>query len=374
MELRNEIDIDLWNAIKKKYEVEDYSGSIQDAFLSLTETIRNKSGLEGDGSSLVGQAFGGDNPKIKLNKLQTDSEKNVQRGTLELLKGLYTSVRNPRHHDISDDNKATADSIIVFVDYLLKIIDRSKQSFDEQEFLTRVFDEYYVKTYAYSKLLVDEIPIRQRVSIATSVIKQRNDGDVYSLGYFISALLDTISDLEKARVCRVFSDELKTTNDKNDIRYLLHMCPGKYWLLVDEAVRLRTESILFEDFENAIYDPEKEECGKQGWLATWITSDHLARFSQLVKWTRQTISMLESGDEGKIAYIHKYFWHSICEANRDEITWPLQRYFSKALNTNNREIINQLSSQIELDEKHPWWIVFEEQLKLYPEIKVDLPF
>ena len=40
---------------------------IIDAFLSLTETIRDKSGLEGDGSSLVGQAFGGNNPKIKLN-------------------------------------------------------------------------------------------------------------------------------------------------------------------------------------------------------------------------------------------------------------------------------------------------------------------
>ena len=40
MELRNEIDLDLWKAVSKKYEVEDYSGAMIDAFLSLTETIR----------------------------------------------------------------------------------------------------------------------------------------------------------------------------------------------------------------------------------------------------------------------------------------------------------------------------------------------
>lgn len=375
MELRNEIDLDLWNAIKKKYEVEDYTGSIIDAFLSLTETIRNKSGLEGDGSSLIGQAFGGDNPRIKLNKLQTDSEKDVQRGIQDLLRGLFASIRNPRHHDISNDDKSTADSIIVFVDYLLKIVDQSKRSFDENEFLSRIFDDYYVKSKEYSKLLVKEIPIRQRVNIATIVIKNRSDGDIYSLGHFLSALFDELNDAERARVSKVLSDELKMATDKNDIRYLLHLCPGKYWILLDDAVRLRTEEILFDDFNNAIYDPDKKECGKTGWLATWITSDHLAHFRQLTKWTQAAISMLNSGDEGKVAYVYRFFWYSICSANREEITWPLQHYFSKALDKNNKEIIEQLKDQIEYDEKHPWWVVFEEQLKLYPEIvPQELPF
>jgi len=371
MELKNEIDLDLWNAIRKKYEVEDYSGSIKDAFLSLTETIRNKGGLEGDGSSLIGQAFGGDNPKIKLNKLQTDSEKDIQRGMQELLRGMYTCIRNPRSHDAADDDKATADSIIVFLNYLLKLIDHSKQSFDENEFLSRVFDEYYVQSEEYSKLLVKEIPPRQKVNIAASVIINRSCGDIKSLGYFLAALLDQLNDVERAQVCKVLSDELKTAKSKNDICYLLHMCPGKHWLLIDEAVRLRTEAILFDDFSNAIYYPETKECGEMGWLATWITSDHLSRFTQLAKWTRQAISMLESDDEGSVKYIRRYFWSSICHANRDEITWPLQRYFSKALDNNNREIIDQLDDQIHWDKDHPWWTVFEEQLKQHPEIQYE---
>ena len=68
MIIRNELDIELWETIQKNYEVENYTGAILDAIFKLTDTIRNKTGLEGDGSSLIGQAFGGDNPRIKINK------------------------------------------------------------------------------------------------------------------------------------------------------------------------------------------------------------------------------------------------------------------------------------------------------------------
>ncbi len=375
MELQNEIDLDLWKAVSKKYEVEDYSGAIIDAFLSLTETIRDKSGLEGDGSSLVGQAFGGNNPKIKLNKLQTDSERDIQRGSLDLLKGLYTSIRNPRHHDISNDNKATADSIICFVDYLLKIIDNSKQCFDEREFLARVFDKYYVKTNEYSKLLVNEIPTRQRANIAISVVMKRNEGNLNALASFMSALFEKMEEVEKVRVCRVIGDELKTTTDNKDICALICMCPGTYWTYLDEAVRLRTEAIVFSDFENARFNSKNSKFGAAGWLSAWITTDHLMRFNQLAKWTRQAIAMLESGDADTTAFIHKFFWNKICRANRDEITWPLQQFFSEALDENDEDRIDLLEREIKWDHDHPWWSVFEKQLKAHPEIQYEeLPF
>lgn len=67
MTVRNEIDVELWEVIQKNYESENYTGAILDAIFKLTDTIRNKTGLEGDGASLIGQAFGGDDPRIKLN-------------------------------------------------------------------------------------------------------------------------------------------------------------------------------------------------------------------------------------------------------------------------------------------------------------------
>ena len=64
MTLRNQVDVELWDAIKKNYESDNYTGAILDSVFKLTDTIRNKTGLEGDGASLIGQAFGGDNPRI----------------------------------------------------------------------------------------------------------------------------------------------------------------------------------------------------------------------------------------------------------------------------------------------------------------------
>lgn len=134
MNINDDIQQELWEAIEKNYANSNYSGAILDAMHMLTETIRNKTGLEGDGASLVGQAFGGENPKIQLNKLQTDSEKNIQKGIQDILKGLYTAIRNPRSHDKMNDGKVDADAIIVFIDYMLNVIDKSKLSFEEDIF------------------------------------------------------------------------------------------------------------------------------------------------------------------------------------------------------------------------------------------------
>lgn len=141
MVLKNEIDIELWETIVKNYQNENYKGAIVDSIFFLTDTIRNKTGLEGDGSSLIGQAFGGENPRIKLNNLQTDSEKDVQRGIQEILRGIYTGIRNPRSHDALIDEKETADAIIVFINYLLGMLDKSKLSFEEDEYVKRIFDQ-----------------------------------------------------------------------------------------------------------------------------------------------------------------------------------------------------------------------------------------
>ena len=369
MTIQNEIDVELWNTIKKNYETENYSGTILDAIFKLTETIRNKTGLEGDGASLIGQAFGGENPKIKLNKLQTDSEKDVQKGIQEILRGIYTSIRNPRSHDAIHDKKSDADAIIAFINYLLNLIDQSKLNFEEEDFLKRVFDKYYVKTSEYSNLLVSEIPARQRANIAISTILKRDNGDIYALEYFLDALFAKLDDAELSRIYKVISDELKVTTNQKSILSLVKICPDELWDKVEKAVRLRIETILFEDFSNGSYDESSENC--QGVLATWVTDKHLKHFNSIIHWTRVAISKLESEDERQIAYINRFFWSKICSANRDNITFPLKNYFSSAFKNQNQIIIEKLKVEIIWDKDHPWWRVFEEELKMYPDIKYE---
>ena len=307
MTIRNEIDVELWEALEKNYESENYKSAILDAIFKLTETIRNKTGLEGDGSALIGQAFGGNDPQIKLNKLQTDSEKDIQKGIQDILRGIYTGIRNPRSHDAMVDDKLSADAIIVFINYLLKLIDQSKLRFSETDFLERVFDPYYVKTEEYSDLLVQEIPKRQRANIAIQVILQHKRGDIYALGFFFKSLLKQLEPFEVSRTCKVIDGELRATQDQADIRYILHMCPGGLWLQLDKTVRIRTENILYEDFSKGAFDVSSGLCGKCGALATWITEDHLINFDKIEKWTRQAVEMLQSDSSATTAYISNFF-------------------------------------------------------------------
>ncbi len=375
MTIRNEIDVELWEAIQKNYESENYTGSILDAIFKLTDTIRNKTGLEGDGASLIGQAFGGDDPRIKLNKLQTDSEKDIQKGIQEILRGIYTGIRNPRSHDAMIDDKLSADSIIIFVNYLLRLIDQSKLRFNEEDFLARVFDEYYVNSKEYSTLLVQEIPKRQRANIAIQTILRRDQGNIYSLGSFLEALFDQLESAELSRVYKIVSDELRTTTNNEDIRYIVHICPGKYWSMIDQSVRIRTESILFSDFSQGSYDEVTQTCGKHGALATWITAVHLENFGEKDNWTRQAVEMIKSDNANVVSYIEEYFWKKICYINKATISWSLKYYIKSGLKNNDQRIINKLKDELVWEKEHPWWNVFKEELNSHPEIEyIELPF
>ncbi|MDP2045063.1 MAG: TIGR02391 family protein, partial [Deltaproteobacteria bacterium] len=140
----------LWDAIRSSYENRNFTGSIQDSMYFLTSLIRERTGLEGDGAPLVGRAFGGRTPLLKVNKLQTESEKNVQQGVEQLLRGLYQAVRNPRSHDKYLDTEQDAIAIILFINYVIKIIDKSKSPFINEVFITRIFDIDFVSSDRYA--------------------------------------------------------------------------------------------------------------------------------------------------------------------------------------------------------------------------------
>ena len=63
------------------------------------------------------------------NKLQTETEKNIQKGVEFTLRGIYSAFRNPRSHTKHVDKEEDADAIIIFINHLLKLIDKSKGKF-----------------------------------------------------------------------------------------------------------------------------------------------------------------------------------------------------------------------------------------------------
>ena len=161
MDISKQLQEELWKSIKKSYLSEDYTTAILNSIAYLRDIIREKSDLELDGKDLINQAFSAKHPKIIVSKMETPNDKNIQNGLRELLLGIYTHIRHPRSHGKYKDSKEDAIAIILFVNYLLNVIDKSKSSFSIEKFIHQVYDDYFHPTEEYGQLLVNDIPKKQ---------------------------------------------------------------------------------------------------------------------------------------------------------------------------------------------------------------------
>ena len=238
MNLETRIDGRLWDAIRNSFENRDFTGAIQDSMYFLGDLIRDRSGLEGDGVALVGKAFGGRRPVLRVNKLKTESDRNVQNGVEQLLRGLYQAVRNPRSHGKHTDSEEDAIALILFVNYLTRIIDKSKTPFMEQEFIARVIDPDFVPKKRYAQLLVRQIPKKKRMDMFYGVFQRLAESDGENLKYFFEALLRGVSSAEKQEIYQAISDLLKQTSEDGIIRRIIQAF-AEIWPKLEESARLR---------------------------------------------------------------------------------------------------------------------------------------
>jgi uncharacterized protein (TIGR02391 family) len=268
LNLSTTIDSGLWASIQNAYENGNYTSAILDSIHYLSQVIRNKSGLESDGHVLVGNAFGGANPIIKVNGLSTDSEKDEQRGIEFLLRGLYTAIRNPRSHDKYVDTNEVADIIISFVNYLLRLIDKSRSPFDKHSIVDRVFEKHFAQNDKYSDLLVQRVPGRKRLETLLDVFARRSEGSHKNIAFFSRAVLRTLSTDDQAIFWEVVSESLERASSDLEFRAAIQVSEHQ-WSQVSEIARLRTENRLIESVKEGEYDEGRSLCLK-GLLGTWV--------------------------------------------------------------------------------------------------------
>lgn len=77
----------------------DYFHAVFEATKGLAQRIRDRSGIQKDGASLVDAVFSIDRPLLAFNTLQTESERSEHKGFAQLLKGCFAAVRNPLAHE-----------------------------------------------------------------------------------------------------------------------------------------------------------------------------------------------------------------------------------------------------------------------------------
>lgn len=83
---------------KQLFDDGHYSQATLVAFIRIEERVREESSIDATGFNLMMNAFNEDNPRIALNNLSNESEKNEQKGYRYIFAGSMSGVRNPRAH------------------------------------------------------------------------------------------------------------------------------------------------------------------------------------------------------------------------------------------------------------------------------------
>lgn len=303
--LETAIDARLWRSVQSAFASRNYTAAILDAIYFVGDLIREKTGLQSDGVALVGQAFGGKAPALKVNKLQTDSERNIQAGVEQLLRGIFQAIRNPRSHEKITDTQENAVAIILFLNYIVTLIDTTKAIFSRAEFITRVFDKNFVANERYAKLLVAEVPQKQRLETMIDVFRAKKTGDGKKLKYFVRALYSELVDEEKQELHAVVSDELKLTEDETEFRLVAQLFSIELIEQLPEVTRLRFENRLIQSLSEGDYNSETEKIRK-GALGTWIDgwADRMLLKDELQD---AIATKFFSRDIDEHAYVENYF-------------------------------------------------------------------
>lgn len=118
---RRILDSGLRSATRSRYQTRHYSDAIEAGVKALNECVRAKSGSTLDGDPLMTSVFSEKKPKLRLNRLRTESEKSAQRGHMFMCQGVVAAWRNPRAHSNQFEDNPTA--TLAMLEHLQQLIE-----------------------------------------------------------------------------------------------------------------------------------------------------------------------------------------------------------------------------------------------------------
>jgi len=103
--------------------------SVLNSITAIFDLIRQKSGVMEDGDRLIGQVFSITNPVLILSELGSESGQNDQKGFMQIYKGAYQGIRNPKAHTLNHDlNEMKAAQYLVFASMLARRVDEASNA------------------------------------------------------------------------------------------------------------------------------------------------------------------------------------------------------------------------------------------------------
>ena len=377
---------DLWKAIEAHYERNDFTEAVRDAVFHMSEVLREKGGIEDkDGSKLVDAALLGNNPAILVNKNETTTEKDFQQGIGFAFKGIMQSVRNPLSHESFQYTQEEAESLILYINFLLNQVDKSGGSTKIDSVIELLLDDDFTDTQEYAELLLKEVPLKKRYDLLLELYQMRAKLPLNRLRYFLAALFASLTKAAKIDFIRVVSSSLLKCKDDKALRMYCHYFMKETYSEIDKLAQLRLENMIMRSIENGKVEYRCDEegndvadCNAKGTLATWIANaDKLKLLSNKDAIIQKLFESLISNDKEQENYIFEYFENIVFNSSLQLTQWQIN-HIRNRLKSGDKRYHDALLWDMEFDaEQSPWFCLFKEEYEECKKIideKEDLPF
>lgn len=261
----------LKESIRTHYENKDYTEVVRDALLCLTSEIRKKSDLtDSDGVELINKAFSEKQPLIKINKLETTTDKNKHRGIMDLSKGLIEYFRNPMSHSKQEYSKKVADAILVLLDeVILEEIVGSKSINSIDDWYLEITNELFPNTERYAQNLISTIPNNKYYELSVMLYKNRNNIPKLK-DKIIDELVSNLSPEEFKDYCDVIERDLFGNVQEKEIISSLKFISTNIWKNLSTLAKTKIEDMALEDisklclnfeYDGSDYIPSEQQNG-----------------------------------------------------------------------------------------------------------------
>ena len=368
--LKEVLEEKMWQSIEKNYTSENYRYAILDSIQFIGDTIRDKSGLNQDGQNLIGRAFGGKNPIMKLNKLRTESENNIQLGTSNILKGIYQAYRNPRSHSKIEDTEEETFEIIIFINHLYKKMVDSKGAFELEPFMKRLYDKDFVKEERYIELLIKQVPKGRLNEVAIKLYSTITN--FQNINIIWAKLFHKLDSQEQENLFRIVSDELRFVDDLRRIAYISILMRSD-WESLDEDARIRIENKLINIIPNCEID-DIDRTNDEAIYISWslVVINKTVLKDNLVDILYSTLHYRNNEDSDR--FIMQYFEDNFQEYDDEYLHIDFKSLLIDKLKLGNKTVYNYLSNKYPEFIESPYKEFYDECKKRIGEKDEELPF
>lgn len=372
--LKNLIDERLWNEIKRNYLNEEFSNAVLDGIQFIGDLIREMSGEDGDGYNLIGRVFNTKNPKIKVNRLRTQTEKDVQDGIRLLLQGFYRGIRNERVHEKKTDSEQEAYELLLFLNHILRIIDKSKGKFTIENTLRRVFDENFLPREEYVEHIIKEIPPTKKYEVAVEVFRNRKKSNgISDLSLFWNHLLSDLKQKETVDLRSEISNALRYSEEAAEIQSIVFLV-DKEWKNLDHDARLRAENLLIRSLPTYLSDDpiNGPQAFRYAGISKAVKQLYLRDLMELKEEFAEKIYFIFKKPSGALTdYIINAFGNILKELGEFTLLDNLDDLVSKKLKAGNRQLITFVDANYQADKASE----LKSQLPVnFDDMDDDLPF